>query len=131
MSTNSQSNSGENPTGRPLSVVCCPKPHLSTYSLTTSVTNVNILKQQTSASQDSPDLVKLVDDLLDDISSRFATVSTELFTKSACFKTPFLINCSTKHTDNTVDDMATRLDSLEASILARDMQDDGNHTPKK
>lgn len=84
MSTNLQSS--ENPTDRPLSV-------------------------QTSVSQDSVDLVKMVDDLIDDISSRFATVSTELFSK--------------------MDEMAARLDSLEASTLARDMQDDANRTPKK
>lgn len=30
-----------------------------------------------------------------------------------------------------VDEMATRLDNLEASILARDTQDEVNRTPKK
>ncbi|KFY20561.1 hypothetical protein V491_03623 [Pseudogymnoascus sp. VKM F-3775] len=86
MSTNAQSNSSDGLTSRPLSI-------------------------QPSANQDSLDLVKMVDDLLDDISTRFAATSTELFSK--------------------MDEMAKRLDHLEASILARDSQDDASHTPKK
>ncbi|KAL5347646.1 hypothetical protein ACLOAV_007055 [Pseudogymnoascus australis] len=53
----------------------------------------------------------MVDDLLEDISTRFTSTSTELFSK--------------------MDEMARRLDHLEASILARDSQDDANRTPKK
>lgn len=49
--------------------------------LSSSITNLSA--QQPSANQDSLDLVKMVDDLLDDISTRFAATSTELFSKSA------------------------------------------------
>ncbi|OBT72886.1 hypothetical protein VF21_08041 [Pseudogymnoascus sp. 05NY08] len=86
MSTNTQSNASEGLTSRPLSI-------------------------QPSANQDALDLVKMVDDLLDDISTRFTATSTELFSK--------------------MDEMARRLDHLESSILARDSQDDANRTPKK
>ncbi|KFY87146.1 hypothetical protein V500_07162 [Pseudogymnoascus sp. VKM F-4518 (FW-2643)] len=90
MSTNAQSNTSDGLTSRPLSI-------------------------QPSANQDALDLVKMVDDLLDDISTRFTSTSTELFSK----------------TTSIVDEMARRLDQLEASILARDSQDDANRTPKK
>ncbi|KFZ02751.1 hypothetical protein V502_11543 [Pseudogymnoascus sp. VKM F-4520 (FW-2644)] len=90
MSTNAQSNASDGLTSRPLSI-------------------------QPSANQDALDLVKMVDDLLDDISTRFTSTSTELFSK----------------TTSIVDEMARRLDQLEASILARDSQDDANRTPKK
>ncbi|KFY77937.1 hypothetical protein V499_02806 [Pseudogymnoascus sp. VKM F-103] len=86
MSANAQNNAGEGLTSRPLSI-------------------------QPSANQDALDLVKMVDDLLDDISTRFTATSTELFSK--------------------MDEMARRLDHLESSILARDSQDDANRTPKK
>ncbi|KFY07226.1 hypothetical protein V492_07323 [Pseudogymnoascus sp. VKM F-4246] len=86
MSTNAQSNASDGLTSRPLSI-------------------------QPSANQDALDLVKMVDDLLDDISTRFTSTSTELYSK--------------------MDEMARRLDHLEASILARDSQDDPNRTPKK
>lgn len=49
--------------------------------LSTGITD--IYGQQPSASQDALDLVKMVDDLLDDISTRFTSTSTELFSKSA------------------------------------------------
>ncbi|OBT61129.1 hypothetical protein VE03_10841 [Pseudogymnoascus sp. 23342-1-I1] len=86
MSTNAQGNASDGLTSRPLSI-------------------------QPSANQDALDLVKMVDDLLDDISTRFTSTSTELFSK--------------------MDEMARRLDHLEASILTRDSQDDANRTPKK
>lgn len=99
----------------------------------TTTTITDISKQQTSVSQDALDLIKMVDDLIDDISSRFTSVSTELFSKSARFS--FLLYATlfefmlTRHM--VVDEMAARLDSLEASTLARDMRDDANPTPKK
>lgn len=45
----------------------------------------DISKQQPVANQDAVDLVQMVDDLLDDVSTRFAAVSTEIFAKSALF----------------------------------------------
>lgn len=48
-----------------------------------SFTITNMSAQQPSANQDALDLVKMVDDLLDDISTRFTATSTELFSKSA------------------------------------------------
>ncbi|ELR02323.1 hypothetical protein VC83_01409 [Pseudogymnoascus destructans] len=86
MSTNAQSNASESLTSRPLSI-------------------------QPSANQDALDLVKMVDDLLAGISTRFTATWTELFSK--------------------MDEMARRLDHLESSILARDSQDDASRTPKK
>lgn len=61
-----------------------------------SSTITNMSAQQPSANQDALDLVKMVDDLLDDISTRFTATSTELFSKSA-FPQALI---STTHTDS-------------------------------
>ena len=85
MSTNAQSNAGDGLTSRPLSIVCAG--YISRVSRVsihdTHVYFTNIHAQQPSANQDALDLVKMVDDLLDDISTRFNATSTELFSKSA------------------------------------------------
>ena len=79
-----------------------------------SASTTNISTQQPSANQDALDLVKMVDDLLDDISTRFTSTSTELFSKSAFLRRS--IAHSLTDSDSTVDEMARRLDHLEASI---------------
>jgi hypothetical protein len=87
MSTNAQSSVNEGLTSRPLSIVCAG--YISnvsdvnpSYSCLLSATITNIYAQQPTANQDALDLVKMVDDLLDDISTRFTSTSTELFSKS-------------------------------------------------
>lgn len=69
---------------------------------------------------DAPsELIKAVDELLDNLSSKFSKVSTEVFAKSESLSInsnrdgpPLLTICL------LVDEMAQRLDELEASIKA-------------
>ncbi|KAL8985496.1 MAG: hypothetical protein Q9205_000812 [Flavoplaca limonia] len=60
---------------------------------------------------DAPnELIKAVDELLDNLSSKLSKVSTEVFAKSESTRTAA--------TTFLVDEMAQRLDELEASIKA-------------
>ncbi|KAJ5620115.1 hypothetical protein N7510_004099 [Penicillium lagena] len=76
-------------------------------------------------------LAAAVDDLLDQLQSKFDNVSKEMFGKRTSLSRP---HCKTKRTPlttlNPVDDMTRRLDELEASLTAN-AHDSASATPTK
>ena len=61
------------------------------------------------------DLVKAVDQLLNNLGPKFSKVSTELFAKSESHKTESFISTLLRV---VVDEMSARLDEMEAAIKA-------------
>ena len=92
-----------------------------TSSLSAQVNRLNISDEQASSETAPSELVAVVDDLLNQLSTKFSNISGELIGK----RTAHLISSSNFRLDtdgHAVDEMSRRLDNLEATIAADNAQ---------
>lgn len=96
-----------------------PNRYIPSTSFTPTYRPCQLNTPQSSDSQGQ--LTAAVDDLLNELQSKFDNVSTEMFGKRESPQSPSAITYLRLYTDlylYTVDDMTKRLDELEASLAA-------------